>query len=338
MAIPLIIGGAALAAGIFGAKKGYDAKKNYAKAKDVIEDAEEKFDKAKKRLESYKNKTNQSLQSLGAVRLHAEADILKRFVNIVKAVNHVEHSPVSLDVSRVNISASELRSMEAGSYQASDLLKDGVSALSSGVLTSIGVGGLASTFGVASTGTAVSGLTGIAATNATLAWLGGGSLAAGGMGVAGGMAVLGGAIAGPVLAVVGFTAAKKSEKALTEAYLQSVQIEEAVEQLKNGVVILKGITNRADEINQVILALCQRFQIILDQAEKIVFSKKMKSTKKLVDFNSFSELEKNLYMATISFGYALNSLLRVKVIDDDGYITEESLDAISKARSLVEEV
>jgi hypothetical protein len=39
-------------------------------------------------------------------------------------------------------------------------------------------------FGAASTGTAISALSGIAATNATLAFLGGGSLAAGGLGIA----------------------------------------------------------------------------------------------------------------------------------------------------------
>lgn len=46
-------------------------------------------------------------------------------------------------------------------------------------------------FGAASTGTAISSLSGAAATNATLAWLGGGSLAAGGGGMAAGTAVLG---------------------------------------------------------------------------------------------------------------------------------------------------
>ena len=39
--------------------------------------------------------------------------------------------------------------------------------------------GIATTFGVASTGTAISALSGAAATNAALAWLGGGALAAG---------------------------------------------------------------------------------------------------------------------------------------------------------------
>ena len=47
-----------------------------------------------------------------------------------------------------------------------------------------------SAFGTASTGAAISGLTGIAARNATLAWLGGGSLAAGGGGIVAGAATL----------------------------------------------------------------------------------------------------------------------------------------------------
>ena len=42
---------------------------------------------------------------------------------------------------------------------------------------------IATTFGTASTGTAISALSGAAATNAALAWLGGGALAAGGGGI-----------------------------------------------------------------------------------------------------------------------------------------------------------
>lgn len=56
--------------------------------------------------------------------------------------------------------------------------------------------GVATTFGVASTGTAISSLSGAAATNAALAWLGGGTLAAGGGGMAAGQLLLN--LAGPV--------------------------------------------------------------------------------------------------------------------------------------------
>ncbi|MBR1432310.1 hypothetical protein [Ruminococcus sp.] len=55
---------------------------------------------------------------------------------------------------------------------------------------------VATTFGTASTGTAISALSGAAATNAALAWLGGGALVAGGGGMAAGQALL--ALAGPI--------------------------------------------------------------------------------------------------------------------------------------------
>ena len=56
--------------------------------------------------------------------------------------------------------------------------------------------GIATTFGVASTGTAISTLSGAAATNAALAWLGGGAVWAGGGGMVAGKALL--ALAGPI--------------------------------------------------------------------------------------------------------------------------------------------
>lgn len=55
---------------------------------------------------------------------------------------------------------------------------------------------VATTFGTASTGTAISALSGAAATNAALAWLGGGAVVAGGGGTAAGGALL--ALAGPI--------------------------------------------------------------------------------------------------------------------------------------------
>ncbi len=69
----------------------------------------------------------------------------------------------------------------------------GVAVVALGPTTAMGI---ATTFGVASTGTAISALSGAAATNAALAWLGGGALAAGGGGMIAGEAFL--ALAGPV--------------------------------------------------------------------------------------------------------------------------------------------
>lgn len=80
-----------------------------------------------------------------------------------------------------------------------------------GMVFSSGAMGVAFTVGTASTGTAISTLSGAVATKAALAWIGGGALSAGGWGVAGGMAVLGTGmtvVAFGVSAGVGYVASK----------------------------------------------------------------------------------------------------------------------------------
>src|SRR5919205_1345376 len=71
----------------------------------------------------------------------------------------------------------------------------GIAGVGVGAGTAAGVFAAVSALATASTGTTIASLAGAAASSATLAWLGGGSLAAGGMGIAGGTAVLTGVVA-----------------------------------------------------------------------------------------------------------------------------------------------
>ncbi|GAA7082531.1 hypothetical protein HpCHN28_12910 [Helicobacter pylori] len=87
-----------------------------------------------------------------------------------------------------------------------------------------GMGMLASTAG----GVAIADLSGVAATNATLAWLGGGVLSVGGFGMVGGMAVFGGLVAGPALAILGAMSTDEMEEKLEKAKAYHSQVEEAV--------------------------------------------------------------------------------------------------------------
>ena len=77
--------------------------------------------------------------------------------------------------------------------------------------------GMVTAFGTAGTGTAISGLTGSAYIHATLAALGGGTLANGGLGMLGGAAVLGVTFLAPAAAVAGYFANKQIHKAYEEA-------------------------------------------------------------------------------------------------------------------------
>ena len=120
--------------------------------------------------------------------------------------------------------------------------------------------GVATTFGVASTGTAISALSGAAATNAALAWLGGGALAFGGGGMAAGEAFLamagpiGWAIAGGALLVSGalFFKRRGDKKRLDRIFvligerdvksykLAIVELEERIKRVKNEAQLLRN--------------------------------------------------------------------------------------------------
>jgi hypothetical protein len=360
LAIPWVFGGLSAAAGALGLKKGVDAKKNYTHAKNIIEVAQNDFKASQARLEKTKLTTSTALADLGKLRIETEAQYMKRFVNVVQKINKSAYTPITLGGNNVTVGIPELKEMEASSYKAFDLLKDGVGAISSGVLVGVGASGLASGVGVvAGTGTAIGTLSGVAATNATLAWLGGGSLAAGGMGMAGGAAVLGGVIAGPVLAIMGFAAASKSETALTNAYEKESEIREGIEQVENGNTLLLSIGERSGEMSTVISDLRERFSGVLATCEHLVENREeMKRQAEIewnkagffkrlfrrikgvkladpLDFSSFSQDEKNTYSMLNLFGIALYRIIKVKLLDDDGLVTIESNQAATDARTLL---
>ena len=113
--------------------------------------------------------------------------------------------------------------------------------------------GIATTFGVASTGTAISTLSGAAATNAALAWLGGGALAAGGGGMAAGEAFLtlagpvGWAIAGVALVASGIMFWRSSSKKKRIEEIFTLISKRDVKSYKLAVVELSERTTRIDE-------------------------------------------------------------------------------------------
>ncbi|MCX9157903.1 hypothetical protein OPU71_17400 [Niveibacterium sp. 24ML] len=360
IAVPWILGGLSAAAGALGLKKGYDAKTNFDHAKLVVTSAQRDFAIASERLQKTKVNVSRSLETLGKLRLDIDSEDMQRFIAVVEQINHANHKPISLGATHVAVSAPELKEIKVSSYQATDLLKDGIGAVSSGVFIGVGASGLASSVGVvAGSTTAISGLTGVAATNATLAWLGGGSLAAGGMGMAGGTAILGGVIAGPALAIIGYSAASKSEKALTEAFEMESEIREAIEQVENGNALLVSIRERSEEMRAVISDLRARYLSVLSNAEKMVSIKlaqkgeaeaawnqagmitkalrKVKGAKfqDPLDFTSFSQSEKDLYSLLNLFGVALYRMIKVKILDEDGLVTTESEGSVAEARLLL---
>jgi hypothetical protein len=186
-------------------------------------------------------------------------------------------------------------------------------ATASGALAGFAATGLVGALVTASTGTAISSLAGAAATNATLAWLGGGSLAAGGLGVAGGAWVLGGLIAGPALAVGGYMLASKAEEALTQAEAYAAKMDAACAKIDKAHEILHGIERNVDELRSVIAELVERFERV--------------KTDDLSDKNRVHQM--------ILIGKALKELLNLPILNDQGGPDEHLALKISGIKQII---
>lgn len=147
--------------------------------------------------------TTKHSEELYTVRVRSQEQIQ----HSIDLINQLKNTPIEIDtkIEKIKVSMKNYtRILEAAKADAANVDMKAGGAMAGGVAMGVGVAalgpaaamGIATTFGVASTGAAISGLSGIAATNAALAWLGGGALAAGEAGVAGGEAFL--ALAGPI--------------------------------------------------------------------------------------------------------------------------------------------
>ena len=130
----------------------------------------------------------------------------------------------------------------------------------------VGSWALVGALGSASTGAAISGLSGVAATNATLAWFGGGALAAGGAGVSGGMAVLGGIVAVPLVAIASYSTHKKAN----EIQEEKLKLDKIIVDQKSHLATLPEVLNMTQEKKTDILGMCDEFSTTTKELIKII--------------------------------------------------------------------
>ncbi|MFP3043302.1 hypothetical protein LQZ19_15930 [Treponema primitia] len=195
-----------------------------------------------------------------------------------------------------------LEKMDA-SITAGDMAISATKGAVAGVSTALGTWALIGTFGAASTGTAISTLSGAAASNAILAWLGGGSIAAGGGGIAAGTAVLGGIVAIPVLAISGLFQHLAANKKIKQIREEELKILEYIDSIKKNLVQFDAIEMRSKELIESLAKSLEAFSYQYKTVYKRVFplgvvSKILKNMKKTIF--------KKAYFSDKDLGYILD--------------------------------
>jgi hypothetical protein len=318
--VPVLIGGGAALLGALGIGAGLDGVDSMSKAKSIGEDALKKHEESAKKEQTHIDSFNNRALAYGARKEDIANGVLNDVCSFLKEIEKRVKFDSPIFFEKVNLKPESILSFRAETLKAQTILSGVRNALlagaSAGKATALG----ASLFGVASTGTAIGSLSGAAATNATLAWLGGGSLAAGGGGMALGSVIFGGIVAAPVLAVSGFVLAAEGEKALTQAKLYEAQINEAI--------ALSGV--RIDLMDTTSLRIGELEKIIDTLEPRIIYCLSMMNAK---TWKISSDSDVNRFRQMMLFSKALADVIRVPILREDGGLSGDLEEVIARGAS-----
>ena len=234
----------------------------------VRREALEKLDGAVNRYESIRKSVERASVRLFKQRQRAAGEVIER---VEEYVNLLANSPKEFDksVAQYRIEANrfdrtvrrlETEAIESKKIAGATSVAGGTAGVGVAALGPTAAMAVATTFGTASTGTAISALSGAAATNAALAWLGGGAVAAGGGGMAAGKVLL--ALAGPVGWTIGGLAIggsaiylnKRNKEIAEKAAKEHVKVEAKARSLETADREIKGLGRRTKEHSEGCLA------------------------------------------------------------------------------------
>ncbi len=333
MPIPFLFIAAGVGSGLVGVGKGIKAGIDQKDANNTNEMAERKIEKAKEKVNESRKNCGNAIDSLGKRKVAVLDGSIKTFINEFEKLNHVELTESSglNELQKMVLDKKSFTELKDLQSMASSLAGGLASGAMAGALTAFGAYGAAGALATASTGTAIASLSGAAATNATLAFFGGGSLAAGGLGMAGGTAVLGGLVAGPTLAVLGFVAGAKASKNLDAANANYAKAKEFEEEMKTAAALCYGIRRRSAMFNRFLIRLQTVFDPLVYDMTQII-------NEKGTDFREFSDNEKKCVASAMSLAGAIKAVLDTPILDDEGNLTEESGEIINITQKKVDEI
>ena len=180
----------------------------------------------------------------------------------------------------------------------------------------------------ASTGVPISSLSGAAASNAVLAWLGGGPLASGGGGVAAGKLVMGTltatATVGLAVIAVGTLASIFYAKKATESEEYLSDIKQWAAETEQSWIVLDGIKSRVLELRNVTEELEQRAIVELADLEPYVDSFDPNDKKQVKEFQEAAIMVKSM-----------SELAQTPILDENGNFNENAKIVMAKTEKII---
>lgn len=311
---------------------GVQAYQDRKKAISAKEEADALLESLNKENERKRQESNEILADFGKTRLEALKSTVGFFLKYIEVLGHNYKEKEYEILGKIDIKPEQIKELESVEMNASNALG---TVAASGSLAAAALTGVPSAvtwgvgaFATASTGTAISSLSGAAATNATLAWLGGGSIAAGGGGMAAGATVLAGITYASMgvlaLASAGLISSAYYSKKYTEAtqYLESVK--EYRSKLHLGWELMNRINQRARELKSITLELQGRIENSLLYLEPLIY-----------DFQNTDDYYLQTFQECAIMVKAMSELSQTPIMDEQGNLSNASNVIVSKTQKIL---
>lgn len=317
MAIPIwaFIGVSALAKG---AAEFVKASINNNKAKENNESAEKIVERAKKQLDKARENTDTSIKNLGKRKIEILNENIKIFVDEFEKINNIELSKSKgLDeLGKIIIDENSFKELKDLQNMATTIAGGLVAGTAGGALAGFGAYS-ATSLALASTGTPIATLSGIAAKNATLAFFGGGSIVSGGLGMKAGAIILGGLVTGPALAIMGVIVNAKARENYDISCINLSEARKYREEMSKLTTLSVAIRKRADMFNRFLLRLDCIFTPLVHKMSTII-------SQNGNDYRTYSDEDKKTVAEAVSIVGAIKAILDTPILDEDGNLTDES--------------
>lgn len=311
MPIPLLLLAGAGMAGAKGLQKMFHGTADLGDARMITERATRLRDRTQQQIDARDHALQQRAQAFAQYRETVQLTTLVRFAELYARQEKRLNLTDKEFGARFHLPEAALRELQVTSESVLQVAQFVMAAGKAGLAAGKGAAFLAASLGgVASTGTAIGSLSGAAATNATLAWLGGGSLAAGGGGMALGTVVLGGLAAAPALIIAGYGVAAKGEQQLSAAVQFDAEVQTFRARARVRWATQDGIARRLDELAGVLEAT----RIRLDSAVLACEQQERQSGR--VDDATFGP--------AVLLAQAVSALLKVQVHDEQGELIQDT--------------
>lgn len=313
MPLPLILGIAAGVAVLTGVGAGVKGAIDMADANDTLDKAKKRDEENKKRHKTIDEKACKSMDELGTL----EMTILSSFQQFADVVEKIKNRPsfAEIKIGNVDIPKFDPKELEQASVGAG-ILVGGLGGAALGTAGAFAASGATTAavmaLGAASTGTAISTLSGVAATNATLAVLGGGTLAAGGGGVALGTTILGATtlgvgllVGGLIFSAVGSNISCKADKAYSQMLENEKVINKICKYLEELNVVAKNYCKDLNMVNNVYIDQFRVMRYIVDS------NKEANGT---VDWRNLHQADKTTINNVVALVGLLYHMCKVKLV------------------------